>query len=139
MHLSSDTSEKATSHQVMRAPPKTYNKSTFQGSITSVSSQDDILPALFAIYRDSSIASATHNIYAVHYNTPQGVTEYFQDDGEFGAGRRILNKLQEINSKNTLVCVSRWHSGPNLGQSRFAHIDEAAQNVLDMFNQKVNR
>ena len=43
----------STSKKVVRAPPKQYGGSSFQGHSVCVSSQDEIVPALHAIYSDS--------------------------------------------------------------------------------------
>ena len=49
---------------VKTAPHRTYKKSTFQGHHTITETQDDIIPALHAIYAVNSVARANHNIYA---------------------------------------------------------------------------
>ena len=59
-----NTPETATTMAVKTAPHKTYNKSTFQGHHTITETQDDIIPALHAIYAVNSVARANHNIYA---------------------------------------------------------------------------
>ena len=45
------TTEVAKDMKIKRAPPMTHNKSSFQGHATVISSQDDIIPALHAIYQ----------------------------------------------------------------------------------------
>ncbi len=62
----------------------------------------------FTLWSDNRVARATHNIYI---NRIKGVgnkvVEHYEDDGEWGAGRR-LTVLQEKAITNTLVCVTRW-------------------------------
>ena len=58
-----NTTDIAASMKIESAPHRTYRKSTFQGHHTAIRTQDDIIPALHAIYALSGVASANHNIY----------------------------------------------------------------------------
>ena len=51
-------------------------------------STDDGIPALHAIYANHRVARATHNIYAYRIQMADRLVEHFEDDGEYGAGRR---------------------------------------------------
>ena len=113
-------------------PPKQYLQSTFQGHSTDVSSCSQIVPSLHALYRDIRCASATHNIYAYRIRTDEGITEYYDDDGEWGGGRVILNAMKENNCENKLICVTRWYGGRHLGSKRFDNIREAANLAISM-------
>jgi putative IMPACT (imprinted ancient) family translation regulator len=55
----------------------------------------------------------------------------FDDDGEAGAGSRLLKLLQIVNACNVIVVVSRWYGGILLGPSRFQFITNAARSLLD--------
>ena len=74
---------------------KQYMKSTFQGHSADVTTQDNILPAPHAVYMDVLCARATHNIYAYRIKTEAGVFEHYEDEGEFDAGKNLLNILRE--------------------------------------------
>ena len=126
-----DTTDMATSMRVKRSPPKTYDGSTFQGSRVNVATPDDVIPAIHAIYTDVRSARATHNIYAYRINSGQRIIEHYEDDGEYGAGRRLLGMLQKNDILNQLICVSRWHAGRNLGPVRFNYIEEAAKDTIN--------
>jgi putative IMPACT (imprinted ancient) family translation regulator len=130
--INADTTEIAMSMRVKRAPPKSYGGSTFQGSKVDVSSSDDIIPALHAIYTDVRSARATHNVYAYRMKQGQKIIEHFEDDGEYGAGRRLLALLQQYDVLDQLVCTSRWYGGKHLGAARFDHITEAGRLVLEL-------
>ena len=117
-------------NQVKHAPPKTYTNSSFQGHHIDIDSQDDIVPALHALYADNRVARATHNIYAYRLRHGGGVTEHFEDDGEWGAGRVLLKLLKDNDISNRLVCVTRWYGGTHLGKARFQYIEEAARDAL---------
>ena len=118
--------------EVIRAPPKVYEGSCFQGSKSELSSQNDVLPSLHAIYQDARVARATHNIYAYRVKNGANVIEHYHDDGEFGAGKKILQCLQNAGATNTLVCVTRWYGGKHLGPKRFDCIKEAAIAALGL-------
>ena len=112
------------------SPPKTYNNSSFQCHHVAVNTQDDIVPALHVLYADSRIARATHNIYAYRLQNGNSITEHYEDDGEWGAGRVLLNLLKDNNITNRLVCVTRWYGGTHLGKTRFRYIEEAGRDAL---------
>ena len=114
-----------------KCPPKEYSGSAFQGHKVQVTSQDDIIPALHRIYSDSRVARATHNIYAYRLKGVGGkVMEHFEDDQEWGAGRRLLKLLQDSDTMNTVVCVTRWCGKKLLGPDRFRYTEEAGTQVL---------
>ena len=76
---------------------------------------------------------ATHNIYAYRLKTQDNkIIEQKKDDGETGAGIRILNLLQKNESINILIIVTRWYGGIHLGSDRFKHIVNAAKEVLEL-------
>ncbi len=134
--INTPTTTLAATTRVKRSPPNTHNKNTFQSHMASVDSQDKIIPALHAIYKDNRVARATHNTYAYRIQGGGGgaqVIEHYEDDGDYGAGRKLLQLLQDKNITNQLVCVSRWAGGGTfLGPSRFQHITAAANRVLGM-------
>ena len=128
-----DTTDLATSIHVVRTPPKYYKGSTFQGSVIPTTSTDDVRPGLHAVYSDLCCARAAHNTYAYRLRTSNGdIFEHYYDDGEFGAGRKLINLMKEKDTINSIICVTQWSGGTHLGPSRFAHIIEAARNVLNL-------
>jgi hypothetical protein len=52
------------------------------------------------------------------------------DDGETGAGDRVLFLLDRLNLDNVAVCIVRWYGGIQLGADRFKHISNAAREAL---------
>ena len=127
-----DTTHRATEIKVGRSPPIVHEGNSFQGSAIRIKSPDDIIPGLHAIYADSRVARATHNIYAYRLVTQESTVEHFEDDGEFGAGRRIMELLRQNNVENTLVCVTRWYGGKHLGPVRFDKIIQCAKTLLGL-------
>jgi putative IMPACT (imprinted ancient) family translation regulator len=128
-----DTTENAIQMKVGRSPPIEYEGNNFSGSKVSIQTPDDIIPALHAIYADTRIARASHNTYAYRLvSTTGSVVEHYEDDGEFGAGRRLLNLLKDNYIENTLVCATRWYGGKHIGPVRFDKIIQCASRVLNI-------
>jgi hypothetical protein len=127
------TTEVAATMKVHHTPPKTHNNgSSFQAHSISIQSQDDIVPALHAMYADSRVARASSNMYAYRIKSGNTVIEHYEDDREWGAGRKLLKLLQDSKIINKIVCVTRWHGGSNLGRVRFDHILTAAKQTLQI-------
>ena len=124
--------ERSTTAEVIRTPPEVLDGSTFQGAKTTVLCPNDVVPALHAIYMDTRVAGASHNSYAYRLKAPTGVIEHYDDDGEFGAGRRILETLRRDDIDNTLVCVTRWLGETHIGPARFDYIVNAAKLALSL-------
>jgi len=63
-------------------------------------------------------------------NLANSLSEGFDDDGEAGAGIRLIGILQKMKIYNVFVIVSRWFGGTLLGNDRFKYINDAAKNLL---------
>ncbi|GBP41353.1 Protein IMPACT-B [Eumeta japonica] len=109
-------------------------KSHFQGHAAVVQSLNDVHAVLLKLKQNKKILNATHNMYAyrIERKTDKGVImlQDCDDDGEAHAGGRMLHLLQIMDQTNTLVVVSRWYGGVQLGPDRFRHINNAARQVL---------
>ncbi|CAH2098295.1 unnamed protein product [Euphydryas editha] len=109
-------------------------KSSFQGHAAEVHSIDDVNAVLAKLKQNKKILNATHNMYAyrIERKTDKGTTmiQDCDDDGETHAGGRMLHLLQILDQKNTLVVVSRWYGGIQLGPDRFRHINNATRQVI---------
>ncbi|KAJ8314283.1 hypothetical protein KUTeg_008844, partial [Tegillarca granosa] len=65
------------------------------------------------------------------------VHESYQDDGEHGAGRRLLKYMRENNPMNMSFMVLRWFSGKHIGPKRFNIMESLAgamKKFLPLFN-----
>lgn len=77
---------------------------------------------------NGKIARATHNMLAYRIATEGGaVLQDCDDDGESGAGSRMLHLLQILDVIDVAVVVSRWYGGIHLGPDRFKHINNATR------------
>lgn len=110
----------------------TDRKSRFQARHTDLHSPDEIPGILrqFAEQHKSIMKNASHpHILAWRTGTPrEGSVEYinvqqgFKDNGEKGAGAKLLEHLVTQNVMNKLVIVTRWYGGSPIGSLRFRHI-----------------
>ena len=103
----------------------------FIAHMAAITSVSDIPVALSAIKnRHYSIASATHNMFAVRATNGTAVQEYSDDDGEYGLSQEILKVLQLYNVTNRLVVVTRWASGIQLGRKRYSIVRQCTEDIL---------
>ena len=88
------------------------------------------------ILAEKSVSQATHPLircYRVRSTEKRGVViESRNDDGESGAGDRLLRLLSMGHSQmeNVFVGVTRWYGGKPLGPTRFKMISTAAKDAL---------
>ncbi|XP_062574269.1 uncharacterized protein LOC134236103 [Saccostrea cucullata] len=68
---------------------------------------------------DPSYATAEHNILVYRFKDGNGaIHEGHNDDGEYGAGRRLIQVLRSMNVTNMTCVISRFY-GKHLGFRRF--------------------
>uniref|UniRef100_A0A8R1TS47 RWD domain-containing protein n=2 Tax=Onchocerca TaxID=6281 RepID=A0A8R1TS47_ONCVO len=109
-------------------------KSTFQAHVAQVFSKNEVTLVLNKLKENNKIARATHNMYA--WLTEENVNGRLikqhdcEDDGEVGAGAKLLNLLELMKAKNVLVVITRWYGGIHLGPDRFRHICNLARQIL---------
>lgn len=58
----------------------------------------------------------------------------FHDNGQFGAGFRILNTIKEANLGDVAVFIIREYGGENLGPVRFEIMKDLAEQALQALN-----
>ncbi|KAM3728570.1 Protein IMPACT [Dirofilaria immitis] len=109
-------------------------KSTFQAHVAQVFSKNEVTLVLNKLKENNKIARATHNMYA--WLTEENVNGRLikqhdcEDDGEIGAGAKLLNLLELMKAKNVMVIITRWYGGIHLGPDRFRHICNLARQIL---------
>ncbi|VDK57714.1 unnamed protein product [Anisakis simplex] len=118
----------------------TDRKSTFQAHLAVINSENEkgnLLQAMLVLNRlkeNSKIARATHNMYAWRTQEETGghiINRHdCEDDGEHGAGSKLLHLLELMKATNVMVIVSRWYGGIHLGPDRFRHICNSAREIL---------
>uniref|UniRef100_A0A6B2L8Y7 RWD domain-containing protein n=1 Tax=Arcella intermedia TaxID=1963864 RepID=A0A6B2L8Y7_9EUKA len=134
-----ETSEPISSGSIhiLSGSPITDRKSKFQAFVAEVKSLEDVHAVLQQLKSNKKIAIATHNMYAYRIMLkPDQLLEDRDDDGEGGAGDKILYVLQTRKQINLIVVVSRWYGGIHLGQARFKHIADCAVEAIGLFAKK---
>ena len=62
------------------------------------------------LMQDKKIANATHNMVAYRFEKESGdLEEHRDDDGEGGAGDKMLFVLRARDARNVMVLVTRWY------------------------------
>lgn len=79
-------------------------------------------------YRGKNVLNATHVISAWRLASGE---QQRDDDGETGAGDKLLHLLDVLDEKDCVVVVVRWFGGTLLGPDRFKIIADAAQSALN--------
>ena len=105
--------------------------SHFQGHIIAITSKDEVLPGIKALCGDSRVAGATHIMYAYRVGNEAYSISNWEDDGEWGGARCIMDVIKKKNAYNKLICVTRWYGGKHLGKARFDLITQMAEASLD--------
>lgn len=122
-------------HTVCSGPVRKFKKCRFQAHVADVVVEDDVKGTLAAIVAsDKKVAKATHSAIAAWRLDPASSSleplAGYDDCGESGAGKRLLQLLQARGDTNTLVAVTRWYGGKPLGGARFRQITNAANELL---------
>lgn len=104
----------------------TFNFSQFIAHKITATSIDQAVAARNAIFQ-SSLATASHLIYAYKCNTKSG----YSDDGETNGSKLLMDIIDDRKLDNIFLCVTRNKDGPNIGQKRFDLITNCAKQLLD--------
>lgn len=119
----------------------TDRKSRFQARHTELSDPDEV-PAIVEefIAQHKSIAKNASHPHILAWRTGQksacnrneycNVQQGFKDNGEKGAGAKLLEHLVKQDVMNKLVIVTRWYGGSPIGSLRFRHISNCAFDSL---------
>eukprot|EP00835_Amoeboradix_gromovi_P004059 NODE_296_length_11478_cov_0.345197.p6 type:complete len:235 gc:universal NODE_296_length_11478_cov_0.345197:2748-2044(-) len=103
----------------------TVKKSTFIAHVCRLLVEQELgvfISQIHQIYPD-----ATHHTLA--YCLDRNDSDY-DDDGEIGAGQRVLFMMKSNNLKNCAIIVSRWFGGIKLGPGRYKVITNLARELL---------
>lgn len=112
----------------------TEMNSSFQGHAVKIQEQSEVIPTLNKLFANHTIAKANHNSYAYILKSKGKIISNSNDDGEFGAGKRMLNYLQQENVGNIMVVVTKWSGPQRMGPKRFQCILEAQKSAIACLN-----
>jgi hypothetical protein len=113
---------------VKHSPSVTEKNSTFSGHAARLAQGISIENVLADLVSMKDTATADHMIYAYKYGTSSGCC----DDGEHGAGTRLLKILNDKKVRNGIVVVTRWFGGDHLGPRRFELIQNCAADAIKL-------
>ena len=117
-------------HQVEHSRPIREQGSKFQGHAAKLTRTTSVADVLASLYADHSIASADHIIYAYRLKNGTDIETSCSDDGEHGAGNRLVQLLQEEDATDVIVVCTRWFGGVHIGPKRFECIKECSKEAL---------
>ncbi|KAM9996254.1 hypothetical protein ACTFIY_002436 [Dictyostelium cf. discoideum] len=113
----------------------TEKKSKFQAHLAIVHSEREVQLVLNQLLSFKKIYEATHNMYAYRFQLENGeINEYYNDDGEDGAGDKMLFTLSKNQAKEILIICTRWFGGILLGGRRYVHIVNTTKDILNLYN-----
>lgn len=121
---------------------KTYpNRSTFQAHVCCVMHPDQVPHVLEVLQGNEHFRSVRHWSHAYRILSPLDGQAYegSQDDGDDGAGEKMLGLLTRMGLENLLLIVSRWDGGADgrLGMELFRCINEQCKALLRELQQAV--
>mmetsp|Transcript_43616 Transcript_43616/g.79487 ORF Transcript_43616/g.79487 Transcript_43616/m.79487 type:complete len:527 (+) Transcript_43616:93-1673(+) len=114
---------------------RTYpNRSSFQAHVCCVMSLSQVQLVLQILRSNAQLATARHWPYAYRILAPEhgGMLEGFEDDGNEGAGEKMLDLLTRTGLENLLLVASHWCSGPaeKLGAELFRCVHVQCKELL---------
>ena len=115
--------------KVVNSTKKTEKRNNFYGYAAPVQNISEVC----ALYKHFKLkhADATHVTMAHMIEGARPELQDYDDDGETGAGRRIVEWLRTEQVQNTVVFIVRYHSGQNLGNRRFELILEIVAELIE--------
>jgi len=127
-----DVTDRAMSMRVKKTMPRSCNGNTVCGSLINITSTDEAVAGLRAVYADYRSARANSNTYAYRLKQGESISEHYEDDNEYGTGRRLLDLLKTRGITNQMVVVTSWIGSRNVDTNRFKNIMQAANEVIGM-------
>ena len=129
--VSVDELERILNMEVTRGLQVTHKNSKFVGYTTQI----DSLTKIKELYKRMKLVQpgARHIVCAYildQQNLEQFFTQDYQDDGEPGAGRALLDFLRVNDLKNRVIFVARKYGGVKMGVDRFECYLQAAKNAV---------
>ncbi|KAJ3406902.1 hypothetical protein CcCBS67573_g04094 [Chytriomyces confervae] len=106
----------------------TDRKSRFQAHIARASCLEHVHSVVAEIKQLPRVASSTHVMVAYRFKSGDSNRD---DDGEGGAGDRMLHLLERMNQTDIVAVVVRWYGGIQLGPDRFKDITGVLKTLIE--------
>lgn len=127
------TSSSEWPHTIYASNRITDRKSVFLAHASTLPNPSSFPLFLAHLTALPALKRATHCMYA--YRTSNPVTSQpvlgQNDGGESGSGDKLARLLELAGCENTVVVVSRWYGGVQLGSDRWRLISGVANEALD--------
>ena len=108
-----------------------FKKCKFQAHLYAIDCEDDVKSCKNSILSSGKkVSKATHPHICAWRIGEDSAENGFDDNGETGAGRKLLDLLNKTNADGTLIAVTRWYGGSHLGSARFRAIGHCAKLLL---------
>ncbi|XP_061164453.1 protein IMPACT-like [Saccostrea echinata] len=103
---------------------------TFKAAAATVETYNQVRNFYKKIIIDPAYSTAEHNILVYRFKDNTGaIHEGHNDDGEYGAGRRLVKVLRSLNVTNKACVISRFY-GKHLGFRRFQIIENLTADIV---------
>lgn len=128
--IDDDEKQKTESLEVVSSDPVTEAGNKFTATAAAVNTYANIRAFYKKVVSVPDCARADHNILGYRFRDKSGlIHEDYQDDGEYGAGRKILGALRDNNIENAAVVVTRLFA-KHVGLRRFSIMENVAIDAL---------
>ena len=113
------------------------SKSVFFSTTTRITSQEELGKFLQDIRLSKDCIDATHNMAVWRFRDSQGnVMEGADEEGEKGAGERMMFLMQQMHVINRVSVCTRFKGGANLGPQRFKLINDSIKASFELAKQR---
>jgi len=121
------------------------NKNRYQAYSAAISNEQQVPAVIDHLCKSDRFQKAKNKIYAYRVNQPDQNThnmelfENYDDDGEDGAGEKLLHLLQKMGVENIFIVVCVWHyrMPGQLGTETYKLIIDRAKDLLTTLHLKV--
>ena len=127
--MTQEDRQKVQNAKVVRSKQTTEKNNTFSGY--AIKTFD--IREVHAVYKHLKLkhADSTHVTLAYHAIGDRPVKSDYSDDGEIGAGRKIVDWLIQYKQEGVAVYIVRYHSGQNLGPCHFEIIIDTVSELCE--------
>ncbi|XP_061167262.1 protein IMPACT homolog [Saccostrea echinata] len=116
--------EKLEEVDVNKTDTVTEDGNVFTSLVAEIQTYAQVRNLYKNVLRNQDYACANHNILVYRFKDAQGrVHDGYCDNGEYGAGRRMLKVLVSAEASNTAIIISRKNAR-HLGPRRFEIMSE---------------
>ena len=106
-------------------------KSIFQAFYVNINTAAQAEQFRQQLLENNKIKAATHNMFVWKVSENGIIKSDSDEDGESGAGSRMMHLVELTGACDFGVIVTRWYGGVHLGPDRWKHINNALRSILD--------